>query len=74
MGMGRTTKVRRTTAMPQQQPRAIIEFIIPSMTPGLTFSLPLHTERILDGRVADSGVCPAVGRRNIPLELVVLRG
>ena len=52
-GDGRTTKVRRSTAMPQQQPRAIFEFIIPFITPGLTFSIPLHTECMLDGRATD---------------------
>jgi len=59
--------------MPQQQPLASFEFTIPSITPGLTFSVPLHTERKLDGWVTDSGVCPTVRRRDILLELLVLR-
>lgn len=59
--------------MPQQQPRAFFEFIIPSITPSLTFSEPLHTEHMLNGRVTDCRVCLAVGRRNILLELLVLR-
>jgi hypothetical protein len=58
--------------MPQQQPLAVLEFIIPSITPGLAFPVPFHTERMLDGRVTDARVRFAVGRRDVLLELLVL--
>ena len=59
--------------MPQQQSLAISKLVIPSITPCLTFSGPLHTERILDGRFTDARVGAAVGRRDIFLEPLVLR-